>query len=142
MSFIKKIFKRKEKIEEKNNQDSPFSKAAKACIEITKNSFNETLDYDVKSIKKLDSIIEDGWGRNKPVMMDNVVSMFGSFLGESIIKLHGGKWESVKGIGWAVNISGLKIFPFNKVKKRIRDGKEDSITFFYDATLATLEKNK
>jgi hypothetical protein len=90
--------------------------------------------YDEASVKWLDGYIgrlsasgefSDAEKRSK------IVSVFGSYLGECIIKSFGGTWSQRDG-NWCIAFDEENCaFPFAKVEKRFLNGEEDSIASFY-----------
>lgn len=68
---------------------------------------------------------EDAEIRNK------LTSMFGSFLGECIVRQYGGVWAQHEG-AWAVAFSDDNMaFPFAKVAKQFENGLDDGISSFF-----------
>ena len=60
-----------------------------------------------------------------------LTSVFGSFLGECIIRCYGGAWTEHEG-NWCVAFSeGGMAFPFAKVSKQFDNGLEDGISSFF-----------
>jgi hypothetical protein len=100
------------------------------------------LDYSAESIAKLDQIVRDGWPKEPPAMLEPVVLGFGSYLGETMRHLHGGDWCYNEDLGVHLDVAGkdIKVFPFNKVRKRFLNGEEDSLEFFYKVIRSELEK--
>jgi hypothetical protein len=95
--------------------------------------FGVELDYGADSIAKLDQIISEGWPKEPPATLNDTVVGFGSYLGETIRRLHGGDWcfNEENGLHLDVGNLGLKIFPFAKTEKRFLNGEEDSLEFYY-----------
>jgi hypothetical protein len=62
-----------------------------------------------------------------------LISVFGSYLGECVVRIYGGEWRFYQEDGWGVLLSeGNVAFPFSKVQKLFRNGLEggDSILNF------------
>ena len=115
-----------------------FKEYAQIHIDTTKDIFGIELGFDEKSILELDDLIQKGWPDEPPTMIDNVVLLFGSFLGEAIINTLGGHWE--KGTqSWGVRIGDATMNVFSKVEKRLLNGIEDSISYYYKSTKKMLE---
>ncbi|MDB6031799.1 MAG: hypothetical protein JWM16_2137 [Verrucomicrobiales bacterium] len=110
--------------------------------EMAKGIFDTDLDYSAESIAKLDQIVRDGWPKEPPAMLEPVVLGFGSYLGETMRHLHGGDWCYNEDLGVHLDLAGkdIKVFPFNKVRKRFLNGEEDSLEFFYKVIRSELEK--
>lgn len=100
------------------------------------------LDYRAESIPKLDEMIREGWPDGPPAMLDATVLSFGSYLGETIRRVHGGDWgfSPEHGIHLDVGGLGIKIFPFAKVEKRFVNGEEDSLGYFYSFVASKVEE--
>jgi hypothetical protein len=70
---------------------------------------------------------------------DKLISVFGSFLGESIVRCHGGRWAQNEGM-WCVAFDDQNIaYPFSKITKQIDNGLEDGIATFFNAIPAIFE---
>ena len=114
-----------------------FEKYAKNHIELAKTSFGFDLSYDLASIAKLDQMID---GIGKPKYPEQMILLFGSFLGEAFRHLFDGRWvwnEQFK--SWAIVFPSAKgkeegAFVFAKVQKRFNNGMEDSLSFYGKVT--------
>jgi hypothetical protein len=89
------------------------------------------LDLDEESIEWIDGYIN----RNRESLdndtKEKLIDIFGSFLGEAIIKNFGGTWAIHDGsLGIHLNDESFA-FPFSKVSKQMYEGPEDSIYSFY-----------
>jgi hypothetical protein len=61
-----------------------------------------------------------------------LTSVFGSFLGECIVRNYGGAWVQHDGV-WCVAFDDKNIaFPFAKVAKQMDNGLEDGIAGYFD----------
>ncbi len=71
---------------------------------------------------------------------ESIVDIMGSYLGEVLVKNLGGSWEfSPTQNRWVVVLTTkegdkMESNVFRKVENRIKNGKEDSFTYFYDMT--------
>jgi hypothetical protein len=118
-----------------HNPESPkqFLRYAGLCVEAAKHSFGIDLQYDLASIKKLDEVID---GIGKPKNPEQMIMIFGSYLGEAFRQLYNGSWtwdDHFK--TWGVTFplpKGSKdtALVFFKVQKRFNNGMEDSLSFF------------
>ena len=107
-------------------------------INTAESIFGVSLNFDEPSILMIDELIHTAWPEEPPALLDNMILLWGSFLGEAIIKTLGGEWiESTD--GWCVQIGDLKIMVFNKIKKRFLNGDEDSISYYYQSLKQGLE---
>ena len=110
-----------------------FEKHAKLTVETAKKTFGFDLSYNLTSIEKLDQMIE---GIGKPKNPEQMVLLFGSFLGEAFRHLYGGRWvwdEQLKSWGVTFPLPPGKedaAFVFAKVQKRFNNGMEDSLAFY------------
>jgi len=95
-------------------------------------TFGRKLNHDRASLEQLDGIVQEGWAGQPPEKLDEVISSFGTFLGESLIKVFGGNWvQSENQAEFAVQLSnGAFVFPYSKMDKRLRNGMQDSISFY------------
>lgn len=107
-----------------------------------KKTFGTKMGLDEDSLEKLDDLIEDGWAGKTPEHLDLVVASFGSYMGEALKAVHGGAWKVDPDSGErAVVISNkVAVFPFSKIEKRFRNGKEDSISMLLRLIERGLEK--
>jgi hypothetical protein len=103
-----------------------------ANAEMVKGAFpDEGLELDERSIKWLDGYIDRVRESLDEVGKRGLANTIGSFLGEAIRAEYGGDWESTEN-GLAIRFSdGNACFPFNKVRKHLDNGPEDSIASFY-----------
>uniref|UniRef100_A0A6U3E2Q9 DUF3806 domain-containing protein n=1 Tax=Lotharella globosa TaxID=91324 RepID=A0A6U3E2Q9_9EUKA len=89
--------------------------------------------YDIQSVGYVDELIDRnrrGWIREGSE--ERMLTLFGAYLGEAMIKQYGGKWVD----GYGVQITeGFVANPFVKVAKRIQNGiEEDSIESYFRMT--------
>lgn len=97
----------------------------------------EGFGYNAESVSWLDGFIERQ--RVRPEFADadaaeRMSQTLGSFLGECVIKCHGGEWREVGGT-WAVCFGdgdGDAAFPFNKVRKHFANGSDDSVLSWFE----------
>ncbi|MBP0725797.1 hypothetical protein J5Y03_11505 [Bacillus sp. RG28] len=106
-----------------------------------------SLDYSEDSLKLLDEILEEyHLGLPKGIKKlffrgpseEDIVQMskiWGGYLGEVIRRNIGGEWEMSKNFNNAISltINNTEIYPPAKVNKRIINGKEDEVFFYYHA---------
>ena len=110
------------------------------------NSSGYDADFTVKSLKEIDKFISDNSDNNdtKGLLLEGTgkkIFALGSYVGEVIIKNCNGCWETndsdpVGEINICVSINGKKIFPVQKIMKRLKNGNEDSI---YDYACVVLK---
>lgn len=96
--------------------------------------------YDAQSVAYLDTFI-DRQGesfRASEQSSDRIVSLLGAFVGEAIIATYGGEWQQGDdGLSIVVQSGGQVHFvrPFHKVHKRLTNGQEDSLHFYFSTFL-------
>ena len=92
--------------------------------------------YDRESVEWLENYIERlrrSGEFQAEATKDRLTSVFGSFLGECIIRCYGGVWTQREGV-WCVAFDGDNVaFPFAKVSKQMDNGVEDGIGGFFRA---------
>ncbi len=91
--------------------------------------------YNAESVAWLEGYIERQRNRDDidQETIQKLVNVFGSYLGECIVKCYGGKWENEEG-QWRVSFDDKgAAYPFNKVEKQFENGAEDSISSFFEA---------
>ena len=90
--------------------------------------------YDAQSVAWLDGYIERQRARDEITqeMVDGLVNVFGSYIGECIINCYGGHWQNVDG-QWRVSFdSANAAYPFAKVRKQFQNGSEDSVKSYFE----------
>ncbi len=97
---------------------------------------NGAFGFDAASVRWLDEYLEGLRTRGQledRAICEKLVAVLGSYLGECIVRCHGGAWTEQQG-HWCVRFgAGNCAFPFAKVAKRITNGREDSLGSFFDA---------
>ncbi|MBD2091052.1 hypothetical protein H6F67_14455 [Microcoleus sp. FACHB-1515] len=102
---------------------------------------NVTLQYDESSLLCVDELIDRNWPDGVTGNMDQLVLIWGSFIGECLRTILNGEWVMTDA-GWGVRCNDIVAHPFNKVEKRFRNGTGDSISFFYQALVGTLNPSE
>lgn len=93
--------------------------------------------YNRKSIEWVERYIErlrDSGQFSDQANTENLTAVFGSFLGECLVRNYGGEWRNEEG-RWGVYFGGKSAaFPFSRVMKQFQNGLEDgdSILSLYD----------
>ena len=90
--------------------------------------------YDAQSVAWLDGYIERQRARADitPEVVNGLVNVFGSYLGECVTRCYGGYWENEDG-QWRVSFDRANaVYPFTKVQKQFQNGPEDSIKSFFE----------
>ena len=92
--------------------------------------------YTEESVKWLEGYIErlrDSGEFENAETRTKLISVFGSFLGECIVRCYGGAWKQHESGVWCVAFNEDNIaFPFAKVTKQIDYGLEDGIASFFN----------
>jgi hypothetical protein len=91
--------------------------------------------YTAESVEWLQGYIErlrtSGEFDNVDVK-NKLISVFGSFLGECVVRCHGGAWKLHESGVWCVAFNNEDMsFPFAKVAKQMDYGLEDGIASFF-----------
>jgi len=91
--------------------------------------------YTQESVKWLEGYIErlrnSGTFASEETK-NKLTSVFGSFLGECIIRCYGGTWKQHDDV-WCVAFDEKNVaFPFAKVAKQMDNGLEDGIASYFD----------
>ena len=99
--------------------------------------------FDAYGIGCLSAYIQTMHEKGDKDLYDRIVSVYGSYLGECLVRNFGGKWARVddtEAIAFPGN--GNVAFPFNKLRKHLENGKEagDSVVGFYEAVGALFAK--
>lgn len=124
---------------------------ASRAVEHAQQTFGITLDYSPDSLRQVETILGNLYStrpknafqrlfnrKNAPTPKQ-VISMataYGSYVGEVIRKRWGGTW-SAQSATFAEPTVTLhlgpteEVYPLNKVQKRLVNGEEDSIWFYY-----------
>lgn len=115
--------------------------AIKANAALVLKTFEQqNLGYDEESVAWLDGYIERNRQNWDEQGAEKLVNILGSFLGECIRLNYGGDWQMTEN-GLAVAFTdGNAAFPFNKIRKQIHNGSEDSIAGFY-SSISVLFRN-
>ncbi|MDE7252129.1 MAG: hypothetical protein K2O32_04225 [Acetatifactor sp.] len=106
------------------------------------------LDYSIESLEIVDVILEElraaEW---KGVALESLAYVAGAYICETVRKNYGGEYQYIEEEDQVLVIAGLPDFyvsirPFQKVMKRIINGKEDSISFYIKGYKEHIERGK
>ncbi len=90
--------------------------------------------YNGESVAWLEGYLErlrQSGGLDSEDLKDGLTGVFGSFLGECIIRCHGRAWAQRDG-GWCVAFDGKNaVYPFAKIRKQMDHGLDDGIGSFF-----------
>jgi hypothetical protein len=92
--------------------------------------------YTPESVDYLDGFLErqEATVKASETSVNKFVSLLGAYLGECIIANYGGEWhESENGLCIVIRTTKKVhwLQPFHKVHKRITNGGEDSLSFYF-----------
>ena len=90
-----------------------------------------TLAFDESGVEWLDGYIERNRASWDGPQIDGLVNTLGSFLGECIVQTHGGQWAEIDGQYGVQFDARNAAFPFNKIRKHMENGSEDSILSYF-----------
>jgi len=104
-----------------------FAQLATRCTGVAQ-SVGTELAFDLESILRLDGFIDDIAAPG----MDNMALLVGSFLGETWVRLYGGRWVW-RDTRWAIEFpdrprNSPALAPFEIVKRRFDQGMHGSIS--------------
>ena len=117
------------------------SKIAGACVDMVHKIRGDELDYSVESLGLVEEIL-DGFHKSgdRSENIGSTAFMFGAYVGEIMVRHAGAHWvdttvdpEVPPDMGFPMSIrhgDNLAI-PFFKVCKRIDNGEEDNIPYYY-----------
>jgi hypothetical protein len=125
-------------------ESSPFSPEdardfAEKAVESARKFAGIELDFTPESLKRVDQLL-DGWhGQGQTCQsMPTTVYLFGSYLGEVIIRNHGGRWRVTAEVNYPSSFpvclempGGGMCNPLGKACKLLDNGSGDSLSFFY-----------
>lgn len=108
------------------------------------------LDFSVKSLEVLEEMLDeasDFYVEMEAEARKNIVKLTGAYLFEVARRLHGGKYYWYKPLNQPVLVTGLPDFEvallaLEKVKKRLKNGPEDSIPFYFAGYLEMVKQQK
>lgn len=133
---------------------------ATSAVDFAREHYYVRLDYKLSSIGTLEQILSriydsiphsffqklwrHAWSEDR---IFNESKPWGAYLGEVLRLNHGARWKSSYGSidpgpGFFMELEGLDFAPVNKVFKRLADGPQDDVHFYYKALLEILEKRK
>jgi len=124
--------KRKKSVPEpEQDVDSMIRRNAALAIATVKKELGVDVDFDAKSVTQVEEyLLAHRTGLN-PQKRQQMVGMFGAFLGETVIAVCGGAWVKSDKRGWGVRTpGGITAYPFTKVAKLLDNGPFDSIVSF------------
>jgi hypothetical protein len=108
---------------------------ALAAVERAGGEFRQKLDFTSESIDRLDEILVLV-GASPELDLDFEVRLWGSYLGEVLLRRYAGSWEMTQYPGGvaavpAVEVRTSRVFPLMKVYRRLTEGDEEDLCSFY-----------
>jgi hypothetical protein len=117
--------------------DEVMQKSAQEVVGFAKSTFKVKLDFSEKSIKDVEKILatlyESITPEHKPTceQLQSAAMLWGSYIGEVIRRNYGGEWKRTSA-GIIFKIDNAELYPMDKVYKRLTNGLEDNIEFYYE----------
>jgi hypothetical protein len=125
---------------------------AQDAVDHAKTAAGVTLDYSPDSIKQVEGVLETLYAatprglsrifRRGPTQEDvaTMAKMYGGYIGEVVRRTAGGEWVLDTEIAPGETVISLRkgdqrIFPPAKVHKRLANGSEDSVWFYYQVLM-------
>jgi len=87
-------------------------------------------DYSLESMKEIDRFFDEQSGEGGIISRNRgqIIFALASYIGETVIRLYGGKWGGSDEVNMSVELDGgTVIFPTQRAMKRYQNGSEDSI---------------
>jgi hypothetical protein len=117
--------------------DGVIQQSVREVVAFAKSAFKIKLDFSEKSIKEVEKILaalyESITPENKPTdnQLQSAAMLWGSYIGEVIRRNYGGEWQKTSA-GMIFKITNAELYPLDKVYKRLTNGIEDNIEFYYE----------
>lgn len=127
------------------------------AVDAARANYRIELDYSPESIKTIEELlgkiypqVRRGWFRKlfriglSEADTDTICKMFGGYIGEVVRRKRGGVWQIIQNPLGDENVIALvngddKIFPPSKVFKRLMNGEEDDVWFYFQVVTDGLE---
>jgi hypothetical protein len=141
------------------NLSEEMMQLADRAVKVAMDSYQVNLDYTEESIKRVEEIFSS---LHKEVPLNFISKllkrgltenqiyyaslMLGAYIGETIRRIHGGEWVKDEVMGEkdiiTLKVEETSIFPTGKAYKRIKNGSEDDIWFYYRVLAEEILRNK
>ena len=110
-------------------------------IVVFEEKFGITLANDERSIECLSDFMELELFKNQLTKENKNawISLIGSFLGQTIIKVYGGQWIDESNLSIELTDNTI-CYPIDKVVKQLENGKEESIHYYFTFISEILKK--
>ncbi|HYO78577.1 MAG TPA: hypothetical protein VE010_19110 [Thermoanaerobaculia bacterium] len=131
---------------------------ASDAVDAARANFNIELDYSPASVKAVEELlgrvypaVRRGWFRRffriglSDGELETICKMFGGYIGEVVRRQKGGTWQLVQDPIGTENVIALvngegRIFPPSKVYKRLVNGAEDDVWFYFQVVTDLAER--
>jgi hypothetical protein len=109
-----------------------MARAADRFVEAINGDSPGTLDYSQKSVSRLDSLIDVAWPRGpSEETLEYTLPLMAAYVGEVIRRNLGGTWVmDVSQGGPALEYRHQRVFPYNRVGKRLTQVPQSSLGLF------------
>jgi len=154
--FFKKNDKKKIEEQEISINHEPFddftrdmAKSAEFFVSTKAERFSG-LDFSVNSLNIVDNILEEAsefYDEMNDKQKQNLISAVGSYIFEVARRNFGGKYFWYEKLSQPILVTGqpdfeVSILPFEKVKGRLENGKEDNIPFYFAGYVERVNKKE
>lgn len=116
--------------------DEELKANAEMVVEMLSRLSDNNFGYNPESVKWLEGYIErirtSGDFENEETK-EKLTGVFGSYLGECVIRCYGGAWARRDGVLCVAFDDQNAVFPFAKVAKQFDHGLEDGIAGFFNS---------
>jgi hypothetical protein len=120
---------------------------AEVFVKLARDLFSVELDYSDASIERVEQIAQNiqKTSRDRPPSNESVMRLsyaMGGYIGETLRRNHEAEWGVMLLDGQrviAMRIHGNFVWPTGKAEKRIRNGQEDDIWFYYQVLLKKID---
>ena len=114
---------------------------AELAVQSARERLGLSLSFDRAGVEWLDGHLNRLHGRLPSEVQAGVVNVMGSFLGECIVRSHGGEWIE-KSAEWLVQVKRaytVSVNVFGKVEKQLAGIEGESVLSLYDFLLEVAE---
>jgi hypothetical protein len=137
-----------QKQEQLNDFTNDIIKLANFCVNSYSDKF-KGLDFSVNSLLVIDKMLEqasDFYEEINEKQQQNIINTIGSYVFEVARKNFGGRYFWYNKLNQPILVTGqpafeVSILAFEKVKGRLKNGKEDNISFYFQGYVERV-KNK
>lgn len=112
------------------------TEAAEKCAAFLQETFGKSPDYSDRFVSQVEDVMNllhlDLCASKPPEsVVQDVATMFGSYLGETFRRCHGGEWGLSNGSPALSAPTGLVCYPWMRAFKRLKSGFEDNVLHWY-----------